>query len=113
MPECQVSLKVAPDRTSYLHGDNVLITIWAKKKNRAAAQEPVKLYVFAPSGEKVYRSRLSADSLGRAMGMYRIGKNMAAGRYYIEAHSTCTSVALASFFVLHRKQSCRKLLFSG
>ncbi|NLN06599.1 MAG: hypothetical protein GX167_03160 [Firmicutes bacterium] len=52
MSKSYVSLKVAADRTSYQRGDNVLIAVWAKKKNRAAAQEPVKLLCFCPRREK-------------------------------------------------------------
>ncbi|HHX75282.1 MAG TPA: hypothetical protein GX699_10315 [Firmicutes bacterium] len=113
MSESFVSLKVAADRTSYMRGDNVLITVAAQKKNRAAAQEPVKLYVFAPDGKKVYQAKLSTDNLGKAMGMYRVGKNTAGGRYSIEAHSSAASVAFASFLILDRKFFYRKFQLFG
>lgn len=94
------SVLVHAENNTYKLGDTVIISVIAKKQDQPAPQVPLKLYVYDPSGKKVFHTSLQTDNKGKAMAVYRLDKKSPTGNYYLEAQSNSKSLALGSFIVL-------------
>ncbi|NLZ93740.1 MAG: hypothetical protein GX922_07000 [Firmicutes bacterium] len=95
-----VTLSIQTDRSQYLSGDNVTITVTAKQGESPITQENLKLYVFAPDGKKKFTASLRTDNYGKAIALYRLQKKDDSGSYYIEVQNQDRFLALSSFIVL-------------
>ncbi|NLZ39424.1 MAG: hypothetical protein GX893_07445 [Firmicutes bacterium] len=96
-----VILCIQTDRTQYLPGDNVAITVTAKKGEKALAQEKLKLSIFTPDGKKIFAASLQTDDNGKAIALYHLRNKDESGSYYIEVQNQDHYLALSSFIVLN------------
>ncbi|HZK23842.1 MAG TPA: MG2 domain-containing protein [Oscillospiraceae bacterium] len=100
MSNAMPSVLVHAEKNTYKLGDSVIITIIAKAEGQPAPHVPLKLYVFDPTGKKVFQSSLHTNINGKAMANYQLKKTLPTGNYYLEAQNKNRSVALSSFIVL-------------
>lgn len=99
MQQSRTSVRVETNKSEYILPESVIVTVFLNLNQKPVANGVVKVFIYEPNVNRLFRSSVTTDRYGIATVVFRLQKKHAIGSYSLEVHTADNTMGLTSFLV--------------